>query len=226
MAIQGDKYGFEGRAECAAVLRAAGAKESADDAGGEAADDDAGGEAADDSEGKAQEGGGPGMFSPPPRPRPFLPFRFAQTGSQPVQSACPSFTIFIPYINDAPSSFLLPPSSFLLSPPPPVLGLLFSASILVNERGNYASSSVLYFFPAVFTGEADVLLNMCMEFDDNDDPVKPDINKFNALIKAGAPIRTTVRRNYILGFFDSPLLYCLSFCLCTFSCTHMQYTAN
>jgi len=41
----------------------------------------------------------------------------------------------------------------------------------------------------VFTGEADVLLGMCSEDE------KPDINKLNALIKAGAPIRTTVRRN-------------------------------
>ena len=57
----------------------------------------------------------------------------------------------------------------------------------MNERGNYASSSVLS-FPAVFTGEPDVLLNMC-----NDEDVKPDMNEFNALIKAGAPIRTTVR---------------------------------
>ena len=54
----------------------------------------------------------------------------------------------------------------------------------MNERGNYASSSVLS-FPAVFNGESDVLHNMCNS--------KPDMNKFNALIKAGAPIRTTVR---------------------------------
>ena len=52
---------------------------------------------------------------------------------------------------------------------------------------------------AVHTGEADVLLKMCSEEDDNYDPVKPDMDKFNALIKAGAPIRTTVRRNLILG---------------------------
>ena len=81
-------------------------------------------------------------------------------------------------------SILLPPSS---SPPPsPGLGLS-SPSNLVNERGNYASSSVLS-FPAVFNGEPDVLLKMC-----NNEYKKPDMNKFNALIKAGAPIRTTVR---------------------------------
>jgi len=39
----------------------------------------------------------------------------------------------------------------------------------------------------VFNGEPDVLLNMCDSYS------KPDMNKFNALIKAGAPIRTTVR---------------------------------
>ena len=43
-------------------------------------------------------------------------------------------------------------------------------------------------FPAVFTGEPDVLLKMCEPYGK-----KPDMNKFNALIKAGAPIRTTVR---------------------------------
>jgi hypothetical protein len=58
----------------------------------------------------------------------------------------------------------------------------------MNERGNYASSSVLS-FPAVFTGEPDVLLQMCNKGSSS----KPDMNKFNALIKAGAPIRTTVR---------------------------------
>jgi hypothetical protein len=42
-------------------------------------------------------------------------------------------------------------------------------------------------FPAVFTGEPDVLVKMCRSSS------KPDMNKFNALIKAGAPIRTTVR---------------------------------
>ena len=62
----------------------------------------------------------------------------------------------------------------------------------MNERGNYASSSVLYFFPAVFTGEADVLLQMCCGWDEDE---KPDMDLFNALIKAGAPIRTQVRRN-------------------------------
>ena len=64
----------------------------------------------------------------------------------------------------------------------------------MNERGNYASSSVLYFFPAVFTGEALVLFNMC-----DDEDVKPDMNKFNALIKAGAPIRTAVRTKDVGG---------------------------
>jgi hypothetical protein len=39
----------------------------------------------------------------------------------------------------------------------------------------------------VFTGEPDVLLIMC------ESDSKPDMNEFNALIKAGAPIRTTVR---------------------------------
>ena len=79
----------------------------------------------------------------------------------------------------------------------------------MNERGNYASSSVLYFFPAVF--KTDVLLNMCKSSS------KPDMDKLNALIKAykymttstplyesdklnalikrGGPIRTKVRRN-------------------------------
>ena len=61
--------------EIAAVLRAAGAAE--------AADDDAGGEAADDIEGKAQEGGGPGMFPPLPVLAPSSP-SLAQTLSQPV----------------------------------------------------------------------------------------------------------------------------------------------
>jgi hypothetical protein len=42
----------------------------------------------------------------------------------------------------------------------------------------------------VFTGDAEVLVDMC-----DDEDVKPDMNKFNALIKAGAPIRTKVRRN-------------------------------
>ena len=100
--------------EIAAVLRAAGAAEAADDdaggeaaadddaggeaadddAGGEAADDNAGGEAADDSEGKAQEGGG--MFPPLPVLAPSSP-SLVQTGSQPVQSACPSLPTTIPY---------------------------------------------------------------------------------------------------------------------------------
>ena len=40
-----------------------------------------------------------------------------------------------------------------------------------------------------FTGEADVLCELCNL------PSKPDMDKFNALIKAGAPIRTKVRRN-------------------------------
>ena len=65
----------------------------------------------------------------------------------------------------------------------------------MNERGNYASSSVLYFFPAVFTGEADVLLNMCKPHGHavSSSLYKPDMNKLNAFIKAGAPIRTVVR---------------------------------
>ena len=60
----------------------------------------------------------------------------------------------------------------------------------MNERGNYASSSVLS-FPAVFNGEPDALFNMIDEAGKSKS--KPDMNKFNALIKAGAPIRTTVR---------------------------------
>ena len=54
---------------------------------------------------------------------------------------------------------------------------------------------------AVHTGKADVLLKMCSEtkklLDERGDeylkPVKPNMKKFNALIKAGAPIRTVVR---------------------------------
>jgi hypothetical protein len=46
----------------------------------------------------------------------------------------------------------------------------------------------------VFNGEPDVLLKMCNknEFEGGSGEA-PDMNKFNALIKAGAPIRTTVR---------------------------------
>ena len=47
----------------------------------------------------------------------------------------------------------------------------------------------------VVTGEDDVLVNMCNKYDDDYNYAKPDMDKFNALIKAGAPIRTQVRRN-------------------------------
>jgi hypothetical protein len=39
----------------------------------------------------------------------------------------------------------------------------------------------------IYTGDALVLHNMCQSSG------KPDMNKFNALIKAGAPVRTAVR---------------------------------
>ena len=71
-----------------------------------------------------------------------------------------------------------------------------SAAIIFDKKGNKGCAECAAVLRAAGAQEApDVLLKMCSEKDDNSDPVKPDMNKFNALIKAGAPIRTTVRRN-------------------------------